>query len=150
MLKPDVSGLTEAIQKFRMQLDSQGKEFNAKGDEQLRKLVNKYSVGQIKTRSEAEAQFMQIINNPRFVQKRVTIAELGHARALGIAATIRSRKSKQLPGVRQLTTERRAFYDKQRIAEEERLKKSQERVESRQSLAGIFPRTRSAMERMSR
>ena len=150
MLKPDIAGLTEAIQMFRMQLDSQGKEFNATGNEQLRKLVNKYSVGQIKTRNEAEAQFMQIVGNPRYIQDKVTIAELGHARALGIAATIRSRKSKQLPGVRQLTTERRAFYDKQRIAEEERLKKSQERVESRQSLAGIFPRTRSAMERMSR
>ena len=150
MLKPDVSGLNEAIQMFRMQLDSQGKEFNAKGDEQLRKLVNKYSVGQIKTRNEAEAQFMQIIHNPRYVQDKVTIAELGRARALGIAANIRSRKSRQLPAVRQLTAERRAFYDKQRIAEEERLKKSQERVENRQSLAGIFPRTRSAMERMTR
>jgi hypothetical protein len=55
-----------------------------------------------------------------------------------------------LPAVRQLTNERRAFYEKRRIAEEERLKQSQERIEQKQSLAGIFPRTRSAMERMSR
>jgi hypothetical protein len=151
MLKRDVAGIQEEINGYEMySLASQGMEFSAAGKEELRKLVNKYAVGQIKTRNEAEAQFMQIVGNPRFVQKKVTIAELGHARALGIAATIRSRKSKQLPGVRQLTTERRAFYDKQRIAEEERLKKSQERVEAQQSLAGIFPRTRSAMERMSR
>tara|TARA_Y100000389_G_scaffold204842_1_gene260082 strand:+ start:619 stop:1806 length:1188 start_codon:yes stop_codon:yes gene_type:complete len=150
ILKPDIAGLTAGIEMFSNMLAEQGKEFNSNGKEQLRKLVNKYSVGQIKTQQEAEAQFTQIINNPRYVQKKVTIAELGHARALGIAATIRSRKSKQLPGVRQLTTERRAFYEKQRIAEEERLKKSQERVEAQQSLAGIFPRTRSAMERMSR
>ena len=151
MLKRDVAGMQEEINGYEMYvLASQGMEFSAAGKEAMRKLVNKYAVGQIKTKNEAEAQFMQIVGNPRFVQKKVTIAELGHARALGIAATIRSRKSKQLPGVRQLTTERRAFYDKQRIAEEERLKKSQERVESRQSLAGIFPRTRSAMERMSR
>ena len=150
MLKPDISGLTEAIDNHSRMLTGQGYEFNSDGKDQLRKLVNKYSVGQIKTRQEAEAQFTQIINNPRYVQKKVTIAELGHARALGIAATIRNRKSKQLPGVRQLTTERRAFYEKKRITEEERLKQSQELVEQKQSLAGIFPRTRSAMERMSR
>lgn len=151
MLKRDVAGLQQEINGYEMAvLGMQGNGFTAWGKEQISKLINKYSVGQIKTMSEAEVQFMQIVHNPRAVQKKVTIAELGHARALGIAATIRSRKSKQLPGVRQLTTERRAFYEKQRIAEEERLKKSQERVETQQSLAGIFPRTRSAMERMSR
>tara|TARA_B100000925_G_scaffold13541_2_gene9440 strand:+ start:2366 stop:4510 length:2145 start_codon:yes stop_codon:yes gene_type:complete len=151
MIKRDVAGMQQGINEYEKYfLAMQGMEFSAAGKESLRKLVNKYAVGQIKTKQEAEAQFMQIVGNPRFVQKKVTIAELGHARALGIAATIRSRKSKQLPAVRQLTAERRAFYDKQRIAEEERLKKSQERVENRQSLAGIFPRTRSAMERMTR
>ena len=151
MLKRDVAGIQEEINGYETYvLGSQGMEFSAAGKEAVRKLINKYAVGQIKTTAEVGRQFQQIVGNPRFVQKRVTIAELGRARALGIAANIRSRKSRQLPAVRQLTAERRAFYDKQRIAEEERLKKSQERVENRQSLAGIFPRTRSAMERMTR
>ena len=150
MLKPDVSGLTEAIQMSRMQLASQGKEFSPKGDEKLRKLVNKYSVGQIKTRAEAESQLTKIIHNPRYVQQAVTTAQLNQTRALGIAANIRSRMSRQLPGVRKLTAERRAFYERQRIAEEERLKASQEKVNRTQSLAGFFPRTRSAMERLVR
>ena len=150
MLKPDVSGLTEAIQMFRMQLASQGKEFSPKGEEELRKLVNKYSVGQIKTRPEAESQFTSILHNPRYVQQKVTTAQLNQTRALGIAATIRNRKSRQLPGVRKLTAERRAVYEKQRIAEEERLKASQEKVNRTESLAGFFPRTRSAMERLVR
>ena len=151
MLKRDVAGVQEELNGYETYvLGSQGMEFSAAGKKAVSELINKYAVGQIKTTAEVGRQFQQIVGNPRFVQKRVTIAELGRARALGIAATIRSRKSKQLPAVRQLTAERRAFYDKQRIAEEERLKKSQERVENRQSLAGIFPRTRSAMERMTR
>lgn len=150
MLNPDIAGLTQEIELFTTHLSKQGKEFNSDGKEQLHKLVNKYAVGQIKTQGEAESQFNAIITNPRHIQDKVTIAQLGRARALGIAATIRNRKSKQLPAVRQLTNERRAFYEKRRIAEEERLKQSQERIEQKQSLAGIFPRTRSAMERMSR
>jgi len=150
ILKPDIAGLNRLIQHFRNQLGLQGKEFSSRADEELRKLVNKYSVGQIKTRAEAQSQLMKILHNPRYVQQTVTTAQLNQTRALGIAANIRSRMSRQLPGVRKLTTERRAFYERQRIAEEERLKASQEKVNRTQSLAGFFPRTRSAMERLVR
>ena len=150
MLKPDIGMFNQMIAELNAGLAQGNSEFNDEGLKALKALQNKYTSGQIKTVDEVGRQAMNILFDPRYVQPKVNIAELGRARALGIAANIRSRKSRQLPAVRQLTAQRRAFYDKQRIAEEERLKKSQERVENRQSLAGIFPRTRSAMERMTR
>ena len=150
LLKPNVGELTKAIANSKSMLEKMGKEFSPWGSAELSKLLNKYSVGQIKTMAEVGRLFMNIENNPRAVQDKVTVAQLGQARALGIAATIRNRKSRQLPGITKATSERRAFYEKQRLAEEERLKASQEKVKETQSLAGFFPRTRSAMERMAR
>jgi hypothetical protein len=55
-----------------------------------------------------------------------------------------------VPNIQAVTAERKAFYEQQRVLEEQRQEAAREVTQQAEQMAGLFPRTRSAMERMTR
>ena len=73
-----------------------------------------------------------------------------HTRQLGILTVQKNRMAKSAPEIRTMTARQRAFYEQQRVAEDARTTAAKSTAKVEQQLAGFFPRTRSAMERMTR
>jgi hypothetical protein len=150
MIQRDIVAAAASIQRLKATLEARGKKLTGIGEAAFAKLLREYEVGQVKTMNELIRRAYGLIGNPHVVTTVISPDQLGHVRALGIAKNLLNRKARQLPGVRQLTVEKRAHYERIRVAEDEAAKARYEKVYKNESLAGLFPRTRSAMERLVR
>lgn len=113
---------------------------------------NRISNGQYMDTNRAKKAFMQEVVSKRgvYFTRSITPQQQAQARQLGILTVQKNRMAKSTPDIRQVTASRRAFYEQQRVAEDARTKAATKSAEVEKQLAGFFPRTRSAMERMTR
>ena len=113
---------------------------------------NRISNGQFMDTNQAKRAFMNEIISKRgmYFTRSVTPRQQAQARQLGILTVQKNRMAKSTPDIRKVTASRRAFYEQQRVAEDARTKAATKSAEVEKQLAGLFPRTRSAMERMTR
>jgi hypothetical protein len=120
--------------------------------ELVQNINNKITNGQFKSTGQAKIAFMQEIsaNRSKYFSRVLTTKQQAQSRQLGILTVQKNRMSKSAPDIRTLTAQQRAFYEQQRVAEANRTKIAEQSAEVEKQLAGFFPRTRSAMERMTR
>jgi hypothetical protein len=113
---------------------------------------NKITNGQFKSTGQAKIAFMQEIsaNRSKYFSRVLNAKQQAQSRQLGILTVQKNRMSKSAPDIRTLTARQRAFYEQQRVAEANRTKIAEQSANAEKQLAGFFPRTRSAMERMTR
>jgi len=120
--------------------------------ELIRNYNNNITNGQFKSLRQALLSFTQQVASKRgeYFTRVVTSKEKVQARQLGILTVQKNRRAKSTPHVRTITARQRALYEQQRVAEDARSKAADKSAKVEQQLAGVFPRTRSAMERMTR
>lgn len=120
--------------------------------ELIRTYNNSITNGQYKSVRQAMQSFMQQVSaKPTdYFTRTVTQQQQAQARQLGMLTVQKNRMAKSAPEIRTMTARQRAFYEQQRVAEDTRTKVADKSAKVEQQLAGIFPRTRSAMERMTR
>lgn len=120
--------------------------------ELVRTYNNRITNGQYRSTGQAKVAFMQEVtaNRGQFFTRTLTSKQQAQTRQLGILTVQKNRMSKSTPDIRTLTAQQRAFYEQQRVAEEARTDAAEEAANVEKQLAGFFPRTRSAMERMTR
>ena len=135
----------------RLALDSGGVPTPAY-KELVRTYNNNITNGQFKSVRQALLSFTQQVASKRgeYFTRVVTPKEKVQARQLGILTVQKNRMAKSTPHVRTITARQRALYEQQRVAEDARTKAADKSAKVEQQLAGVFPRTRSAMERMTR
>ncbi|MDA8837794.1 hypothetical protein N9N26_00855 [Candidatus Poseidoniales archaeon] len=120
--------------------------------ELVRTYNNNITNGQFKSVRQALQSFTQQIASKRgeYFTRVVTPKQQAQARQLGMLTVQKNRRAKSTPDVRTITARQRALYEQQRVAEDARSEAASKSAKVEQQLAGVFPRTRSAMERMTR
>jgi len=120
--------------------------------ELVQNINNRITNGQFKSTGQAKIAFMQEIsaNRSKYFSRVLNAKQQAQSRQLGILTVQKNRMSKSAPDIRTLTARQRAFYEQQRVAEANRTKIAEQSANAEKQLAGFFPRTRSAMERMTR
>jgi len=120
--------------------------------ELVRTYNNNITNGQFSSVSAAKKTFMQQVasNRGQYFTRTITPKQQAQARQLGMLTVQKNRMAKSAPEIRTMTARQRAFYEQQRVAEDARTTAAESTAKVEQQLAGFFPRTRSAMERMTR
>ena len=120
--------------------------------ELVRTYNNNITNGQFKSVNAAKKAFIQQIasNRGQYFTRTITPKQQAQARQLGMLTVQKNRMAKSAPEIRTMTARQRAFYEQQRVAEDARTTAAKSTAKVEQQLAGFFPRTRSAMERMTR
>jgi len=120
--------------------------------ELVRTYNNNITNGQFSSVAAAKKTFMQQVasNRGQYFTRTITPKQQAQARQLGILTVQKNRMAKSAPEIRTMTARQRAFYEQQRVAEDARTTAAESTAKVEQQLAGFFPRTRSAMERMTR
>lgn len=120
--------------------------------ELVRTYNNNITNGQFSSVNAAKKTFMQQVasNRGQYFTRTITPKQQAQDRQLGILTVQKNRMAKSAPEIRTMTARQRAFYEQQRVAEDARTTAAESTAKVEQQLAGFFPRTRSAMERMTR
>jgi len=120
--------------------------------ELVRTYNNNITNGQFSSVNAAKKTFMQQVasNRGQYFTRTITPKQQAQARQLGMLTVQKNRMAKSAPEIRTMTARQRAFYEQQRVAEDARTTAAESTAKVEQQLAGFFPRTRSAMERMTR
>jgi hypothetical protein len=148
----DTTKLNAMFAQMKKTFTDMGMETTPAWDQLVARHTKHFNMKQHNTPEEAVAHLQrEFEGNPnKYVQKTLSQKQQVQQRQLGMLTVQKNRISRSVPNIQAVTAERKAFYEQQRVLEEQRQEAAREVTQQAEQMAGLFPRTRSAMERMTR
>jgi len=148
----DTAKLNAMFAQLKKMFNDMGMETTPAWDQLVARHTKHFNMKQHNTPEEAVAHLQQEFEqNPNlYVQKTLSQKQQVQQRQLGMLTVQKNRISRSVPSIQKVSAERKAFYEQQRVLEAQRQQAARDVSQQAEQMAGVFPRTRSAMERMTR